>query len=661
MENPVPTRNSLACLTAVALLLAAAPAVADGPPATTSVWGYSGLVLMPTAAVHGFRDFSVGAAVMTKTPTFAAVPFVSAGIFDGLEATVLYGVPLAGFSGLSGSAKYQLIRPTKERPTAVAVGLNLIGVNGVDRFVEGNDLYMVVSQDLNTNINGAAFTLATAHFGFEGNLTGARLMAGLELPLGNTASLFGDYMGPLGTAGGYFNVGAAYRPLREWQVRAYTMGNPGGALTDRDYCVGISYWGNILGKPQEAGDRVGAVPSSPTPRPSAKPSAKPSGKPPAATPKPSAKPSPTPSPALRFGFLPVATPTPAPTPQPTPAADATASLRGTLLDDKGRALTGWSVGVPGANHWAPTDLKGRYILELPLGPYELTVRDAQGKVYLTKPIRLVTPQGMDLPLVVSLPVGDLKGMVIDKATKQGISDATIQLFRAGETYALTGRDNGAFRSADLPAGEYRIVVTRSRYKAFEGTFALAAKQERSMVVALEPKSGSLAGKVTNLKGQGQPGVTVAIPKLQLTAATDRLGAYLFADLPPGQHELIVTQGQRRVSTTLVRIRSDETTTENVTVSAAEVAQPGSKAGQIAGTVVDAGTKRPLAGVKIVVEGGDLTVLTITGSDGRYAVGDLPPGRYKVTASRAGYTTKPSAAAVTAKAGAVVNVGLAAGR
>jgi uncharacterized surface anchored protein len=322
---------------------------------------------------------------------------------------------------------------------------------------------------------------------------------------------------------------------------------------------------------------------------------------------------------------------------------------------------GWSVGVPEANHWTPTDIKGRYVLELPLGPYELTVRDAQGKVYLTKPIRLVTPQGMDLPLVVSLPVGDLKGMVIDKATKQGISDATVQLFRSGETYSLTGRDNGAFHSADLPAGEYRIVVTRSRYKAFEGTFTLAPKQERSMVVALEPKTGSLAGKVTNLKAQGQPGVTVTIPKLNLTTTTDRLGAYLFADLPPGQHELIVTQGQRRISATLVRIRSDETTTENVTVSAPEAAAPGSKAGQIAGTVVDAATKRPLSGVKIVVEGGDLTVLTITGSDGRYAVGDLPPGRYKVTASRAGYASKPAAAAVTAKAGAVVNIALPPGR
>ena len=136
----------IACLTAAALLVAAAPARADGPPATLSIWGYSGLVQMPTAAVHGFRDFSVGAQVMSKMPGFTAVPFVTAGVFDGLEATVLYGVPLAGFSGLTGSAKYQLIRPTKERPTAVAVGMNLIGVGGPDRFAEGNDLYIVQSK-----------------------------------------------------------------------------------------------------------------------------------------------------------------------------------------------------------------------------------------------------------------------------------------------------------------------------------------------------------------------------------------------------------------------------------------------------------------------------------------------------------------------------------
>lgn len=649
-----------------------APALADAPPATTNVWGSSGLILMPTAAVHGFRDYSVGANVLTKSLQPGVVPYVTAGIFEGLEATVLYGVPLAGFSGLSGSAKYQLIRPSRERPTGVAVGLSLLGVNGTDRFVEGNDLYMVISQDINTTLNGAPYTLLTAHVGFEGNLGGSRMMGGVELPLGEHASLMGEYLGPMAGANGFFDVGAVYRPLREWQIRLYTMGNPSGSLTDRDYAVGVSYWGNILGKTDGDGDHAAQVPS-PSPRPIARRTHSPRLAP-NPTPMPTialVEPTPGIAPALEPSMVPVIVPTPAPaetivppvsggpaseSASPQPGQNAT--VRGTLMDDKGRPLPGWSVGVGNVDHWTTTDLKGRYALELPMGPYDLIVRDPQGKVMVSKAIRLVTPQGMELPLLVSLPVGELKGMVIDRQTKQGLGDATIQLFRAGETYSFSDRDNGAFYAADLPAGEYRVVVTRSRYQPFEETFSLAARQEKSLVVTLAPKPGSLAGRVTNLKGQGQPGVTVAIPKLGLTTATDRLGAYEFQELPPGQHEVIVTQGQRRVATTLVRVRSDETTTENVTISKVVTTQ--NKAGTIAGTILDASTHRPLSGVKIVVEGGDLTVLTITGSDGRYAVGDLPPGRYKVTVSRAGFASKQAAASVTAKAGATVNLSLSPG-
>ncbi len=642
--------------------VAAPPARADAPPATTSIWGYSGLIVMPTATVHGFRDFSVGLHGLTKGLAPAFVPYATAGIFEGLEAGVLYGVPLTGFTGLSGHAKYQLIRPTRDRPTGVAVGLSMIGVGGTERYIDGNNLYLVLSHDLNTVINGRPFTLLVGHFGFAGNLTfGARMMAGAELPLGDKASLLADYIGPLGTQTGFFNVGATYRPFREWQLRAYTMGTPGVGVswTDRDFGLGVSYTGNMLGNSAEVADRPGSRPTSkpsPTPGIAVRPSRAP-------TPQPLVRTSPAPTPSA----TPVPTPVPTaasatPSPEPTEESydpNAVAPLHGALLDDKNRPLAGWSVGVSGAERWTTTDLKGRYRLELPLGPYELTVKDPQGVVSLTKTIRLVTPKGMELPLVVSLPVGELKGMVIDGQSKLALGDVAIRLFRAGESYNLSNRDNGAFYVADLQAGEYRLVVTRARYRPYEGNVTITAKREASVIVALVPKPGSLAGRVTSLKGTGQPGVTVAIQALRLETATDRLGAYQFPELPPGQHQVVFSQGARRLATTVVRVRSDETATENVTTSPPEEAA--NRAGTIGGAVTDLATKKPLGGVKIVVEGKDLTVLTITGSDGRYVVADLPPGKYKLTATRAGYQSRAATATVTAKAGATVAIGLTPGR
>lgn len=660
-----PTRHlaalGLAMTTAVAT---PAPALADpGIPATTSVWGYSGLVIVPTAQVHGFRDFSVGATLLTKGGDVRLAPYATAGIFEGLEFGILYGVPIANFSGLTGHAKYQLVRPTKERPTAVAVGLSLLGVNDSDRWVEGNNVYLVLSQDFNANFNGATYTLFSGHFGFSGNLKlGARMMGGLEVPLADKGSVVADFLGPEGSAGGFFNLGVTYRVTKEIQARAFTMGVPGADWTTRDYALGVSYSGNLVGNSSGVVEHPGPQPTPsalPTPRPTVRP-----------TPRPIATPRPTPTPEASPVMVPSLPPVPSavpslePSPIPTegaasPAPSGLASLRGTLMDDKGRPLPGWTVGVAALDRWVATDDKGRYALQLPLGPYELAVQDPQGKPLLTKTIRLVTPQGMELPLVVAIPVGELKGMVIDKQSKQGVGDASIRLFRAGETYNLGTRGNGAFYMGDLPAGDYRVVVTRSRYQPYEGSVSIAAKQERSMLVTLAPKPGSLAGRVTNLKGQGQPGVSVSIPAQKQTVATDRLGSYQFKELPPGDHEVMFTQGDRRVATTVVRVRSDETTTENVTVTPQVV--EANKGGTISGTVTDAAGKHPVGGVKIVVESGELTVLTITASDGRFTVTDLPAGTYRVSATKTGYKSITQTAKVSAKAGATLNMNLSVGR
>jgi hypothetical protein len=541
-----------------------------------------------------------------------------------------------------------------------------LGVNESDRWVEGNNVYLVLSQDFNANFNGATYTLFSGHFGFSGNLKlGARMMGGLEVPLADKGSIVADFLGPEGSAGGFFNLGATYRVTKEVQLRAFTMGVPGADWTTRDYAIGASYSGNLVGNSSGVVERPGPSPTPsvlPTPRPTARA---------VATPRPTPVPTPTPMPSPVATPVPVpslpAVPSPMPSLEPSPiptegAATPTpglASLRGTLMDDKGRPLPGWTVGVAALDRWVATDDKGRYALQLPLGPYELAVQDPQGKPALTKTIRLVSPQGMELPLVVAIPVGELKGMVIDKQSKQGVGDATIRLFRQGETYNLGTRDNGAFYMGDLPAGDYRVVVARSRYQPYEGSVSIAPKQERSLLVTLTPKPGSLAGRVTNLKGQGQPGVNVSIPVQKQNVATDRLGAYQFRELPPGDHEVVFTQGDRRVATTVVRVRSDETTTENVTVTPQVV--EANKGGTISGTVTDAAGKHPVGGVKIVVESGELTVLTITASDGRFTVTDLPPGTYRVSATKSGYKTITSTAKVSAKAGATVNIALPLGR
>ncbi|MEB3284284.1 MAG: carboxypeptidase regulatory-like domain-containing protein [Candidatus Sericytochromatia bacterium] len=655
-------------------LATVSPAMADTPPSNLSIWGYSGLVLMPTGVVHGFRDYSAGSSLVSKAGDVQGLtPFVTAGLFEGLEAGVLYGVPLNGFTGLSGHAKYQLVKPTRERPTAVAVGLSLIGVGGPERYVEGNSLYLVLSQDFNLTYAGQTYTWLVGHFGFSGNLSfGARMMAGAELPLGNQASLFGDFMGPLGRNSGFFNIGAAWRPIRDWQLRLYSMGTPDGDWLDRDYAVAVSYSGNILGNgsrsvqglpQQHTAAAPKPVPVAPTPykprihAPSPLPSTIPSKNnvrttvfPVAPSEPPSPAPSPAPSPPPSAPVL------PSPSADPFLNPDAPAPLSGTLVDDKNRPLTGWSVGVAAQNRWATTDAEGRYRLVFPLGPLELLVRDPEGKTHLTKSVRLVTPRGLELPMVVTLPTGDCKGTIVDAQNKQGIADATVRLFRVGNSFMQESRANGSFHFSDLPAGDYRYVITRHRFKPLEGTVVISAKRETTLQAALQAKPGSLVGRVTS--GQGKPlaGVSVALPALKLETLTDGSGEYQFQDVPPGQHQIIFNQGSQRLATTVVKVQSDETSTENVTTKPQE--SLAEKGGTLFGKIVDQATRRPLSGAKVVVEAKELTVLTISGPDGTFRITDLPSGRYRVSVSRPGYQTSGAQTTVNGKSGARVSISLA---
>lgn len=327
-----------------------------------------------------------------------------------------------------------------------------------------------------------------------------------------------------------------------------------------------------------------------------------------------------------------------------------------MIDDKNRPLSGWSVGIAEQNLWSVTDNEGRYRLELPLGPLELSVRDPEGKIRLAKAVRLVHPRGLELPLVVSLPTGEVKGAVYDSQSKKGIAEATVRLFRAGNSFTQESRSNGSFHFTDLPVGDYRYVITRHRFKPLEGAITVLAKRDVTVNAGLQPKPGSLVGRVRSSQGKPLASISVSLPALKLETLTDGTGEYQFQDVPPGQHQLVFNQGTRRLATTVVKVQSDETSTENLTAKSAET--QADKGGTLTGKVVAQNTRRPLSGAKVVVEAKELTVLTITGPDGTFRVTDLPSGRYRVSVSRPGYRTNGAQATINAKTGAQVNIFLA---
>ncbi|MEB3329531.1 MAG: carboxypeptidase regulatory-like domain-containing protein, partial [Candidatus Sericytochromatia bacterium] len=532
-----------------------------------------------------------------------------------------------------------------------------------------NNAYMVLSHDLNATWKGQRVTWLVTHFGFQANLSfGARLMGGFELPLGEAAALVGDVLGPIGSSQrAFFNLGATYRPTRDWQVRLYTLGNEGPDLLDRDYGLSLSFSGNFLGNGQGGAERAGAQRPVRQPAPAAvSTAARPTPMPaptPRATPKPTARPAAPPSPPVTPA--PPATASPAASPHPVRVeaspevveeAHGLVPVGGSVRDDRGRPLVGWSVGVVGGEARQQTGLDGQFKLQLALGPYDLEVRDPQGTVAVTKPIRLVTTRGLELPIVVAVPVGTLAGTVLDGVTRQALKGAKVRLVRAGQTLDGETRQDGTFGLTDVPVGDYRATVTREHYRPYDATITIASKQEATLQALLQPRPGSISGRVTTPKSQGVAGVSVALPGLGLEALTDRNGQYRFPEVTPGQHKVVFKQGVRQLAISVVRVAADQAVEEHLRTTASD--DPAARGGVLAGNVVDATSRRPLVGAKVVVESRDLTVLTITGPDGTFRVTDLPAGRYRVSVSRPGHTTASTQASVTRDRGAHVTVPLA---
>ncbi|HEX2078930.1 MAG TPA: SusC/RagA family TonB-linked outer membrane protein [Longimicrobium sp.] len=68
-------------------------------------------------------------------------------------------------------------------------------------------------------------------------------------------------------------------------------------------------------------------------------------------------------------------------------------------------------------------------------------------------------------------------------------------------------------------------------------------------------------------------------------------------------------------------------------------------GTLVGTVVEAGSQRPLAGAQVQVQG--TTLFTITGSDGRYRLPNVPAGTHSVRAQLLGFAAVTRTVAMTA--------------
>ncbi len=125
-----------------------------------------------------------------------------------------------------------------------------------------------------------------------------------------------------------------------------------------------------------------------------------------------------------------------------------------------------------------------------------------------------------------------------------------------EKTVRSSRD-GKYMVPELPAGDYKVSVSKFRYETIEEDISL--KRGENLVLDFEMESadyGSLSGNISDAEGEPLSGVSVTMSfndeNFSQTRISDYGGDYFIEDLAPGKYEMTaVLEGYLAIKKTIV--------------------------------------------------------------------------------------------------------------
>ncbi|GIW21523.1 MAG: hypothetical protein KatS3mg068_0530 [Candidatus Sericytochromatia bacterium] len=215
----------------------------------TTPWGYSGIINVPNSNVIEKGKFYINSAYTVNKPNFLSS--FQIGLIDNLEIGILGGLPSDIYSGLAGNIKYQILKQNKELPLSFAMGINLLGIKKVGNnnnfFNLGNAIYMIASYDLNINLFNNQYNLLSTHLGFSGNLEATNLLAAIDIPITKFVNLGLEYTSKTNISNEMINFGIKIKPINELSINFFSLGNNfSQGFKDAQYMIGLFYNSNLL-------------------------------------------------------------------------------------------------------------------------------------------------------------------------------------------------------------------------------------------------------------------------------------------------------------------------------------------------------------------------------------------------------------------------------
>jgi large repetitive protein len=335
-------------------------------------------------------------------------------------------------------------------------------------------------------------------------------------------------------------------------------------------------------------------------------------------------------------------------------AIGTATISGTVRSTAGVGVAG--VTVAGNGYSATTDANGNYTLyNLPAGRYTLVASKTGYNDGNRAGILLSGGQGMaglDFTLIAQAGYGNITGVVRD-SSGHSVSSAMVS---GGGFSTLTSRDHydehhhtdwGGTYTMSVPEGTYTFSVTKSGYTTVIQTVTIKAGMTTTVNFTLAPNSttGTLVAMVHDAEGYPIVGAAALTFPNGYTATSDANGAFVIANMAPGNYAITVSKSGFSPSTiSAIAFVAGRTVTLDFTLFSPS---PSSGTGTISGKVTD--TAGPLFGALIsaATSGSASSYSAVSDASGNYSIYSVPAGNYTVTASMSGHTN-------VAKTGIVVS-------
>ncbi len=228
--------------------------------------------------------------------------------------------------------------------------------------------------------------------------------------------------------------------------------------------------------------------------------------------------------------------------------------------------------------------------------------------------------------------------------------------RMAKLVLVKGNKQKAMSHVDLPRGRAAVAdfdLKSQTGGAFKSALRIIPATVR-LARAKEDNRGALKGVVRD--AQGRPVGRALVRLGRALARTDTAGHYVFLNVRPGAHEIVVHRPGSEPRAEMVQVAAQKTSELKIQLDPGEktanarTRQPLIARGQgnmLRGVVLDL-QQRPLTGAKVTVVQQASAVSVRVGLRGDYLLRDLKAGSYRVLVSKAGYVS--TALTVTLKAG-----------